>query len=273
VYVGVLAQGKRSGRARSLLGVSKSTWLGGLSVLGGLVLWELYARTVDTFIPPFSDVVSAWTRMIASGELIEAFAGSAQAFFIGFSLAIVVALAVGIVLGTNAEADHTAAPFLSALIALPSVAYIPLIMIWFGFGLAGRVAIVFEFSVLVMTMNVRAGVRGVDHDLLQMARAFSFGRWRTFRNVVVPGAMPGIMAGLRLGLGRAIKGTVTAEVLLVLVGVGGLVKSYGNTFRLDALLAVVATIVAIALILTSVLLRIDRRLNRWQAASARGPRT
>jgi NitT/TauT family transport system permease protein len=233
----------------------------------------MYARATDTFIPPFSDVFTAWIQMVASGELVEALAVSAQAFLIGFGLAIVVSLALGILLGTNAEADHTAAPFLSALIALPSVAYIPLIMIWFGFGLAGRVAIVFEFSVLVMTMNVRAGVRGVDHDLLQMARAFSFGRRRTFRDVVIPGAMPGIMAGLRLGLGRAIKGTVTAEVLLVLIGVGGLVKSYGNTFRLDALLAVVATIVAIALIFTSVLLRIDMRLNHWRAASARGPQT
>jgi NitT/TauT family transport system permease protein len=100
-----------------------------------------------------------------------------------------------------------------------------------------------------------------------MARSFRLGRWRTFRWVIVPGALPGIMAGVRLGLGRAIKGTVTAEVLLVLIGIGGLVKHYGNTFRLDALLAVVATVVAIALILTSLLLRIDRRLNRWRTRS------
>lgn len=262
---------KRAGRRSGIVRLPSASLVGLLSLAVGLALWEVVTRATDTFIPPFSEVVSAWVRMVGSGELPEALGLSFQAFAIGFGLAIVVALALGLLIGLNDEVDHTVAPFLSALIALPSVAYIPLIMIWLGFGLLGRVAIVFEFSVLVMTMNIRAGVRGVDRDLLQMARSFRLGSWRTFRSIVIPGAMAEIMAGLRLGLGRAIKGTVTGEVLLVLVGVGGMVKHYGNTFRLDSLLAVVATIVAIALVLTSLLLRLDRRLNRWrQRSSLRG---
>lgn len=259
--------GKHAGHGPRILRRPNSSVVSLISILVGLGLWELYARTTDTFIPPFSDVGSAWLRMVGSGELVEALGLSFQAFGLGFGLALIAAVAFGLLIGLNEEVDHTAAPFLSALIALPSVAYIPLIMIWLGFGLEGRVAIVFEFSVLVMTMNIRAGVRSVDRDLLQMAGSFQLGRLRTFRWVVIPGALPGIMSGVRLGLGRAIKGTVTAEVLLVLVGMGGLVKHYGNTFRLDSLLAVVATIVAIALVLTSLLLRLDRRLNRWRSRS------
>lgn len=241
-----------------------STFVGFVALLLGLAVWDIYARTNDTFIPPLGDVADAWLRMVASGELVDALAVSAQAFTLGLLLAIVVALGFGLLIGLNDDADHAASPFLSALVALPSVAYIPLIMIWFGFGLEGRAVIVFEFAVLVMILNFRTGVRSVDPDLLQMARSFGLGRWRTFWRIIIPGAMAGIMAGIRLGLGRAIKGTVTAEILLVLVGMGGLVKAYGNTFRVDSLLAVVATIVVIALVLTSLLMRLDSHVNRWK---------
>jgi NitT/TauT family transport system permease protein len=235
-----------------------------LSVGLGLVAWELYARNTETFVPPFTDVIVAWVRMMGSGELFAALAVSSQAFVLGLGLAVIVAVALGLILGLSDTIDHAAAPFVSALVALPSVAYIPIIMLWIGFGLEGRIAVVFEFCVLVMALNFRAGVRSVDPDLLEMARAFRLTRWQTFRSVLIPGSMTGIMAGLRLGLGRAIKGTVTAEVLLVLVGLGGLVKHYGNTFRIDSLLAVVGTIVLIALVLTSLLMRLDRRVNRWR---------
>ncbi len=238
--------------------------VGFAAVVLGLVVWDIYARSTDTFVPPLGDVADAWLRMVDSGELLDALWISTQAFTLGLLLAVVVALAFGLLTGLNDEVDHAASPFLSALVALPSVAYIPLIMIWIGFGLAGRVAIVFEFAVLVMTLNFRAGVRSVDPDLLEMARSFGLGRRLTFARIIIPGAMAGIMSGIRLGLGRAIKGTVTAEVLLVLVGMGGLVKSYGNTFRVDSLLAVVATIVVIALVMTSLLMRVDARVNRWR---------
>ena len=245
----------------------RGAFTGVLSLLVGAAFWELYTRTTDTFLPPLTDVGSAWLKLAGSGELLKALGVSTQAFVIGFGAAILVALALGLLLGLNEEVDDAAAPFLSALVALPSVAYVPLIMIWLGFGLVGRIAIVFEFTVLVMTLNIRAGVRGVDPGLVEMARSFSLGRRKTLRSIVIPAALPGIMAGLRLGLGRAIKGTVTAEVFLVLTGLGNLVVTYGNTFRLDSLLAVVATIVVIALVLTAVLLQVDRRLNRWRTSS------
>ena len=246
---------------------STATTLRLCSVALGLAAWEVAGQIGDTIaVPPLSSVIAAWFTLLNDGSLIRELLVSLQALSVGFLLAVLVGLGLGLAIGTLPDLDHLLEPYVSALLALPSVAYIPLIMLWLGFGLEARIAIVFEFAVLVIAINTRAGVLAVDRSLMEMGRSFGMTRQQLFTSIVLRAASPTIFAGLRIGIGRAVKGMVTAELLLVLVGLGGMIRYLGSSFRVDFLLAVVVTIVVVAMFMTAVLQSIDRRLNAWAVA-------
>lgn len=235
-----------------------------LVVLGG---WEALARLYDSPVaPPFSAVIVSWWDLLLDGDLVDALSVSFLAVAIGFGLALTIGIVAGIALGVFDWLDDLLAPFINAVMAVPSVAYIPIIIIWFGVGFTARTLVIFEFALWVFVINVRTGVRGVDPTLLDMGRAFGLTKLATFWTIVLPAAVPAIFAGLRLGVSRAIKGMVTAELLMAVVGVGGLMKYYGSSFLTAYLLALVITMVTIALLLTGLVQLLDNRINRWQSA-------
>lgn len=239
-----------------------------LSVLFVVAAWEAYGRlSGGVLVPPLTTVGEAWISMARDGTLLAAASVSAQAFLIGTPLAIAAGIALGLLMGTSEDAEHLLSPYVNALIALPSVAYIPLIMIWLGTDVAARIAIVFEYAVLIIAVNTMTGVKMVDPSLVEMGRSLCLPRSRIFRDIVIPAALPSILAGLRLGLGRAVKGTVNAEMLMVLVGLGGTIMRYASGFRLDHMLAVILTVVVVALVLAVGLDRMERRLTGWKGAA------
>jgi ABC-type nitrate/sulfonate/bicarbonate transport system permease component len=112
------------------------------------------------------------------------------------------------------------------------------------------------------------GVKQVDTVLVEMARSFGAREREIFFKIVLPAALPAIMAGLRLGMGRAVKGMVTAEMLLTLTGIGAMIMQYGSSFATDSLFAVILTILLVALLAMKAVQWIDRRLTGWKAEIA-----
>ncbi len=127
---------------------------------------------------------------------------------------------------------------------------------------------VFLFSFFVIVINTLTGVKQVDRTFVEMARSFGAREIDVFFKIILPAAMPAIMAGVRLGMGRAVKGMVTAEMLLTLTGIGALVMQYGSAFATDALFAVILTILMIAMITMKLVQLVDRRLTGWKAEIA-----
>lgn len=239
-----------------------------LSVVVVIVAWELYGRFGgNPLFPPLTRVLEAWVQLASDGTLARALSISAQAFAIGFPAAVIVGLWLGLLMGTSEDAEHLLSPYVNALIALPSIAYIPLIMIWFGIDLTARIIIVFEYAVLIIAINTMTGVKMVDRTLVEMGRSLCMPRREIFRQIVIPAAVPGIVAGLRLGLGRGIKGTINAEMLMVLVGLGGMIMRYSAGFRLDFTLALVLTVVAIGLVAAIALDRMEHHVTKWRGAA------
>jgi ABC-type nitrate/sulfonate/bicarbonate transport system permease component len=101
-----------------------------------------------------------------------------------------------------------------------------------------------------------------------MARSFGAREREIFFKIILPAAMPAIMAGVRLGMGRAVKGMVTAEMLLTLTGIGAMVMQYGSAFATDSLFAVILTILLLAMITMQAVQWVDRRLTGWKAEIA-----
>jgi NitT/TauT family transport system permease protein len=240
-----------------------------LSIVTFALLWEVVGRMMDTtLIPPLSKIASAWLRLLMNGKLLENLAMSLWTLAAGFLLAVTLGLIVGVLMGRFKQVEHFLDLYINALMSAPMTAFVPLLIMWFGLGVQSRIAVVFLFAFFVIVINTMTGVKQVDRIFVEMARSFGAKELEVFVKVVLPAAMPAIMAGISIGMGRAVKGMVTAEMLLTLTGVGGMIMQYGSAFATDALFAVILTILMVAMIAMQLVKIVDRRLTGWKAEIA-----
>ena len=228
--------------------------------------WELYGQLGNPLImPPPSAVLLGLIEITFGGPLPGALATSLQLLFLGFLTALVLGTLLGILIGRYPLANRTLGPFLNALYATPDIALLPLILLWFGFGMSGRVVVVFLAAFFPIMINTYAGVRDAPRDLLEVASSFGvkseFGR---LRQVILPTALPLIMTGYRLGIGRAVVGMAVAEVYLSLGGLGTLIVQYGHAFRTDLLIAAILPLPLLGIGLTKVFEQIEKRVQYWR---------
>jgi ABC-type nitrate/sulfonate/bicarbonate transport system permease component len=224
---------------------------------------------MDTsLIPPLSKIASAWLRLLMNGKLLENLAMSLWTLVAGFILALALGIIIGVLMGRFSQVEHFLDLYINALMSAPMTAFVPLLIMWFGLGVESRIAVVFLFAFFVIVVNTMTGVKQVDRIFVEMARSFGAKELEVFFKVVLPAAMPAIMAGVSIGMGRAVKGMVTAEMLLTLTGVGGMIMQYGSAFATDALFAVILTILIVAMIAMQLVKIVDRRLTGWKAEIA-----
>jgi NitT/TauT family transport system permease protein len=221
-----------------------------------------------TLIPPLSKIASAWLRLLMNGKLLENLAMSLWTLVAGFLLAVALGIIIGVLMGRFRQVEHFLDLYINALMSAPMTAFVPLLIMWFGLGVESRIAVVFLFAFFVIVINTMTGVKEVDRIFVEMARSFGAKELEVFFKVVLPAAMPAIMAGISIGMGRAVKGMVTAEMLLTLTGIGGMIMQYGSAFATDALFAVILTILIVAMIAMKLVKILDRRLTGWKAEIA-----
>lgn len=240
-----------------------------LSILSLAVLWEIAGRSVDSaLIPPLSQIGAAWWKMLASGKLLSNLTMSLTTLIAGFFLAVLLGVVVGVLMGRFRAVEHFLDLYVNSLMSAPATAFVPVLILWFGLGVESRIAVVFLFAVFVIIINTMTGVKQVDTVFVEMARSFGAKEREIFFKIILPASMPAIMAGVRLGMGRAVKGMVTAEMLLTLTGIGAMIMQYGSAFATDSLFAVILTILLIAMIATKLVQWLDRRLTGWKAEIA-----
>ena len=240
-----------------------------ISVITLGILWEIAGRTADSaLIPPVSKIASAWLRLLASGKLLDNLIMSLGTLAAGFFLALTVGILLGVLMGRFRGVEHFFDLYINALMSAPATAFVPVLILWFGLGVGSRIAVVFLFAFFVIVINTLTGVKQVERTFVEMARSFGAGERDVFFKIILPAAMPAIMAGLSLGMGRAVKGMVTAEMLLTLTGIGAMIMQYGSAFATDALFAVILTILILAVIMMKLVQLVDRRLTGWKAEIA-----
>ena len=240
-----------------------------ISILSLAVLWEVTGRIMDsTLIPPLSRIGAAWWKLLASGKLAANLTLSLTTLAAGFFLAVAIGIIIGLLMGRFRAVEHFLDLYVNVLMSAPTTAFVPVLIMWFGLGVESRIAVVFLFAVFVIIINTMTGVKQVDSVLVEMARSFGAKEKEIFFKIILPAAMPAIMAGVRLGMGRAVKGMVTAEMLLTLTGIGAMIMQYGSSFATDSLFAVILTILIIAMITMQAVQWLDRRLTGWKAEIA-----
>lgn len=231
-------------------------------------IWEVAGRTGNArLLPPFSKVVSAWFELLISGQLYHALAISLQALVIGFVISVLVGVPLGLLMGRYRRLESFLDIYMTALLTVPMISFIPFLVIAFGLGLHSRVWIVFLFAFVIVAINTAGGVRNVDPTLTEMAKSFGAKESELFVKVILPAALPMIMAGIRLGMGRAVLGMVTSEMILAVVGFGAMLMTFGASFNSPALFATILTIVLLAVALLAVIQVIDRKLTPWRTTT------
>ena len=239
-----------------------------LSLITVGLVWEAVGRTQNPhLLPPLSRVVTTWIELLLSGQLFQALGVSLQALVLGFLLSVLFGVPLGLLMGRYRRLESFLNIYMTAMLTVPMISFIPFLVIAFGLGLQSRVWIVFLFAFVIIVINTTAGVRNVDPIFMEMARSFGAREGELFVKVVLPAALPMIMAGIRLGMGRAVLGMVTSEMILAVVGFGAMLMTFGASFNSPALFATLLTIILLAVALLSLVQFVDRRLSPWRTAS------
>jgi NitT/TauT family transport system permease protein len=237
-----------------------------LSLVTLAALWEIAGRSGNArLLPPLSRVLAAWGDLFVSGQLFNALAVSLQALALGFAISVLLGVPLGLLMGRYRRLDDFLEIYMTALLTVPMISFIPFLVIAFGLGLQSRVWIVFLFTFVYIVINTSAGVRNVDAAYTEMARSFGARESELFIKVILPAALPMIMAGIRLGMGRAVLGMVTSEMILAAVGFGAMLMTFSASFDSPALFATILTIVLLAVALLAGIQYLDRRLAPWRA--------
>jgi NitT/TauT family transport system permease protein len=235
------------------------------SVVAFLLLWEWAARAPISFnFPSPWATVTALVALVGSGALLTATLTSLQSVALGFGAAIVLGVPLGLVMGVVRPVGRVARVYLDLLIALPTAALIPLVILSVGINVISSAVIVFVFSAPFVTMNAYGGVRDVRPRLLEMSRAFDASWLQIFTRIVLPSALPMILAGIRYGLSRAFVGLIVAELLLSPFGLGRLIMTSRSMFEHDRMFATVLWTLLLAGALLTALARLEARLLRWR---------
>jgi NitT/TauT family transport system permease protein len=241
--------------------------LGGTAVLIVIGIWQViwsYNGISPLFFSGPSAIAKAFWVSLTQGNLMADLAFSGKNFAIGFGLALVSGVVLGVLVGWYRRFRLIADPFLNALYAAPRIALMPLIIIWFGIGMWSKVFIVFLSAFFPILVNTVAGIRNIDRDLLRAARAFCASDWQIFKTLAIPGSVPFILTGVRQGVAVGLIGVVVGEMLGSSEGVGFMVAYGGQTFQTDTLFVGFIIIAFAGIILTALAERLERRFSRWR---------
>jgi NitT/TauT family transport system permease protein len=242
--------------------------LGTITVVAFLTIWEL-AGSVWTVVNPIflsspSRVWHAAVELYQSGRLLNHLYVSGIEFFWGYVISVIVGVPLGIALGWYQRFSYSVDPFINALYAAPVVAFLPLLVIWMGIGLASKLTLIFMAAVFPILMNTRDAVKTTPSSLLEAARSFQASQYKIFKTIVLPSAVPFILAGLRLGAGRALIGVFVAELYIAQAGVGQMIAEAGSTFNTDVVLVGVVIFSIVGMITLELLTQLERRFDKWR---------
>jgi ABC-type nitrate/sulfonate/bicarbonate transport system permease component len=230
-----------------------------------LLLWEIFGRKVNPlFLSYPSAIAGALVELLKSGEIQRQALGSLQVFAIGLSAALILGIGLGLLMGRYRLAEYVLDPYVYALDATPRVALIPLLLLWFGLGASSKIAIVFLSGLFPVLMNTFSGVRTVSAHLVDVGRAYGAGEGKIFTKIILPAALPFVMAGIRLAVGRALIGIITAEMFTAVTGMGALLVRYSSALATDKFFVPVIFLALLGVALSGAVEKLQKRLAPWK---------
>jgi len=236
--------------------------------------WELAPRCglVDgTLLPPLSRVLAVGFGMARSGLLARAVFASLWRVGLGYGLAVLVAVPLGIALGLSPRLERHLSALLQVLRPISPPAWVPLAILWFGIGDAPAVFIIFVGTAQALIVGVATATRSLDARRVEAAFTLGANRWQALRWVILPGLSPALFGQLRVGLALAWMCVVAAEMVAVRSGLGYLLIEARNLFQTERVLLVMLVIGALGVGFDRLLHALEVRALAWrQGTTAEG---
>ena len=234
-------------------------------VIVGLV-WEIAGRSGrwPLILAPISEIWVKFLQLAATGELMRHVLVSLNEFFVGFAVAAVLGILLGIAIASSEAVKDFVDPWVSAVYATPTVALAPLFIFMFGIDAPSKMAVVFLLAIFPVVINTSTGIRSTDRVYIEAARSFSATRAQIFTKVLIPSALPFIVAGLRLGIGRGLVGVVVGEFIGARAGLGYMIFRSSQAFQIDAMWVGVFLLAGTGVLAVIVLQKVERRMAPWR---------
>ena len=245
----------------------RQSYLAGfVSVVGGLLLWELVSRLLIAnalFLAAPSQIVLAIYQLTLTGEMGRHVAISSIEFAVGYVIASVIGIAFGFGMASSARFKQALQPWISGFYATPTIALAPLFILWLGIGIWSKVLVVIFLVLFPVTINTEAGLRTTSERLIEMLKSFGASRSQIFFKVSLPSALPFILAGLKLGIGRGLIGVVVAELFGSRAGLGRLISQSADAFNMPELFAGVIVLAVAGIAMTAGFGWLEKKLVPW----------
>ncbi len=224
-------------------------------------VWEFIGQMGwMTLLPPLSDIWYAFSELLESSAFWEAFAMTARTFGIGLGLSIAVGIPIGILMGISKRADKILSIWVNLFLSAPITAVIPALMPILGIGDATVIATVILFAIWVVIIDTQAGVTHVKDSLVEMGRTFGCSQWQIVFWIVIPAAMPEIITGIRLSVVRAVKGVIVGQIVIALIGFGGLFNTYLSYFIMERFWALIIVVFVMSFTIIGLVELLERRI-------------
>jgi sulfonate transport system permease protein len=265
------AADKAADRAAGRVPLTRRSWFvlvgGAILPVIALIVWQL-VTTLELVpvsqLPSPAMVWEAAVDLVQRGQLGQFTAISTQRVLIGFSIGAILGLLFGAIVGLSRLGDILLAPSLGAIRAVPSLAWVPLLIIWLKYGEESKITLIAIGAFFPVYTTVSAALRHVDRQLVEAGRAFGFNGARLFTTVQLPAVLPSVVSGLRLALAQAWLFLVAAELLGASMGLGFLLSDSQNNGRLDRIFLAIVLLALLGKLTDSLVGLFERWVNkRW----------
>jgi NitT/TauT family transport system permease protein len=246
--------------------ISPRVLVGCLAVALFLAAWQIVGGLEiirSDLISTPAEVAATLVAMSRSGELGTNALASLNEFALGFLPAIATGIAAGIAFALSRRLHYLFEPLVVALNTAPIIAFVPIVVVWAGFGPASKAIMVFLAAVVPILINTMTGIVEVHESWVRACRAFGASRAQVIAKAILPGALPSVMVGIRLAVGRAVVGLIAAEMYASVRGIGRLIQVYSTSDRAAEIFVLVVVVASFGLALVTLIRRVESLIAPW----------
>jgi ABC-type nitrate/sulfonate/bicarbonate transport system permease component len=250
----------------------KMRWPGFVLIVALLAVWQFVTsmKLIDAVsLPKVSTIMIAGYEGIMGGKLLKELLPSIQRILISFSLATVVAVPIGLLMGTNRWCYRLLEPLMEFVRPIPSSAYIPVAILFLGIGEEMKIFVVFMACFFPILLNTYSGVLAVDPILKDTGKTFGVTGWRAIWQITLPDATPSILTGMRISLGIALIVVVVAEMISSNSGIGFYILDQQRTFHVPEMFVGIFTLGLLGYLMNAIFLKAESYILRWRLTESR----
>jgi len=231
-----------------------------------IIVWSIATAkgfAPEAILPSIKNVLKAFYENLASGQLAQDLGISLMRVVKGYFFAVLLGVTLGTLMGMSDNINHIFSLTLNAIRQIPMMAWIPLIILWFGIDELSKVVVIILGAFFPIMVNTFSGIRSTPPGYIEVAKLYKLSKWNTFRRVYLPSAIPQIFVGLKLGLGISWMAVVAAELIASTEGIGFRISDARSIMKPDIVIMGMIVIGIVGILMDKILTFISRKSTPW----------